>query len=244
MDATYYNDSDDRDELTEPDPLPCPDCGAAADDPCEKGCQCGPCKKRARQRLVIRRHIRPGEPIPNGAPMWRSQHPNGYVCLEWKVSPVLVLRMYEHRYVMGNPLGVVHHKNGIKTDNRPENLEVMALEDHGRHHHEQKYDRDEAARLYVGGWSTRRVAQHLRVSYANVWLRLKQAGVALRDRATPPKLNADQTRVVVARLRGGEIHASIAADFGVHKGTIGNIWRRKGCYAAFWNETEQPKDAA
>lgn len=49
--------------------------------------------------------------------------------------------VFYHRVVMENLLGrlltedeVVHHKNGNKKDNRPENLEVMTREEHTRLH--------------------------------------------------------------------------------------------------------------
>lgn len=46
-----------------------------------------------------------------------------------------------HRIVVENsigrilgPLEVVHHRNGNKKDNRPDNLEIMTRDLHGRHH--------------------------------------------------------------------------------------------------------------
>lgn len=42
---------------------------------------------------------------------------------------------YEHRVVANAPDGMlVHHVNGDRLDNRPENLQVIGLSDHQKHH--------------------------------------------------------------------------------------------------------------
>lgn len=73
----------------------------------------------------------------------RPKHvtPKGYVMLYLPEHPMASKRGYllEHRKVMSDLLGrlldpneVVHHKNEVKGDNRPENLEVLPKRDHDR----------------------------------------------------------------------------------------------------------------
>ena len=98
--------------------------GVAAIDPQDFG------KKRARAQAV-RVGPPPEYPRPVGS---RSQQQDGYVTV--KIAPDHPMATYgewvaEHRLVMADMIGrplrpgeTVHHKNGKRNDNRPENLEL------------------------------------------------------------------------------------------------------------------------
>lgn len=74
------------------------------------------------------------EPVPTHRPR-RYTTGAGYVRLRWRVGPDDYVEEYEHRVVMGRPDGHVHHLNGRKKDNRPENLAVLSATDHHAAHH-------------------------------------------------------------------------------------------------------------
>lgn len=87
-------------------------------------------------KIAAKAKLRTGEKNPN----WkggRYQNTSGYI--EIRVNG---RKKLEHVYIVEQSLGrrlnrseVVHHKNGDKTDNRIENLQVMTISEHMRHHH-------------------------------------------------------------------------------------------------------------
>lgn len=86
------------------------------------------------------------------SPNWKggvAHNVEGYKLILMKGHPFCNISGYvfEHRLVMEKHLGrylrrdeIVHHINGIKTDNRPENLEVMTRGEHIREHKMKRID--------------------------------------------------------------------------------------------------------
>ncbi len=78
-----------------------------------------------------------------------EKHPNykgGYISIAgYKIVSVAGKEMYEHRHVMEQRLGrkltedeIVHHIDGVKGRNDPENLQVMTKSEHVKLHQDQK----------------------------------------------------------------------------------------------------------
>lgn len=138
------------------------------------------------------------EPIPTGEPRRYLAH-SGYVRLRWRVGTEDYVEEYEHRVTMGRPAGDVHHLNGDKGDNRPDNLVVLTKAQHTAHHQverprtgrardQQRAQRraEEAARweaiaaAYTGGASLVACGDLYGLHHSNVSRGLRRRGVAIR----------------------------------------------------------------
>ena len=100
---------------------------------------------RSLQESAILRNDKYKYPHPFGEnhPMWRggrSKDKRGYIILGFpKANGGKATKAFEHRYVWEQHHGkkipkgyVIHHLNGIKDDNRPENLVAVKPKDHER----------------------------------------------------------------------------------------------------------------
>lgn len=130
------------------------------------------------------RILRRGDAVPPSTPKRYIDH-HGYVILRWKVGPKTYVEVKEHRLVAGLPdEGLhVHHINHVKTDNRPENLQVLSHSEHARAHVFPRWDVAQAALDYASGMGYPEIGRKYGIHGVTAMRALKLRG--LQSRPSP-----------------------------------------------------------
>lgn len=159
-------------------------------------------------RQAIRRLVY-GELPPSTKP-YRYKIPTGYMVLRWPLGDGTYVEILEHRYVTNAPPGtVVHHKDGNKTNNSIENLEVLSPSVHAKM---VSFDVGLAAEAYESGMTTTEVGRLFGVHASVISRRLRAYGVRMRSIGRE-KLEIDTDELLDLYYKGMRPEA-IAAHFG------------------------------
>lgn len=178
-----------------------------------------------RKRIVLTQ-LAPGSETPTGEPR-RHSDSQGYIRLRWTVAPYRQVEVKEHRVFEGRVLPSrihVHHINGVKSDNRPENLMFVSQSEHTKIHHPMTWDLQEAYAFYDAGrslpWLSKQYGKHT----ATILRAFKRAGLTVRSISEAWQYRADKVMVderrVLALLRRGTRVSAIASRLGVGRHAI------------------------
>ena len=138
-------------------------------------------------------------------------------------------RGLEHRRIMGCHIGrkleydeVVHHKNGVRNDNRIENLELMSRSEHSRFHHNPP----NPARVccaYCGiVFKVERSHYNYRINHNryDFYCSRSCAGKLKQPPHTNQKFDCNLDKIITKELALGKTGYQIAIENGVNKKTV------------------------
>ncbi len=139
---------------------------------------------------------------------------------------------YEHRLIAWGAHGPfplsrhVHHRNGDKLDNRPENLEVLAPVQHGAEH--RKIDDAEMRRRYEAGESTIDLAAATGFNAAAIYRSIRRGGGRTRSISEAKRTAVDDEALVCLHALPGARAGTIATGLGVSVAVVRRRMRELG----------------
>ncbi len=160
-----------------------------------------------------------GDDLVTKRPAMRHRDHYGYVLVfVGKDHPLAYKNGYarEHRLVaydagLLTDLGCdVHHRNGIKDDNRIENLEVLSPHDHQLRHNLPRLPKVQTCVVCGKVWTSKRGG-------------LTRTCGPRCFQTHSGKLTPEQVREIKTAMRGGERRQEVADRFGITRRTVGDI---------------------
>ncbi len=182
----------------------------------------------------IRGHSKRGERNPrwNGG---KSKHSSGYLSVkapDGHPNANSTGYILEHRLVMARQLGrpllrseIVHHINGDKLDNRPENLELTDQRSHRAMHDPNEMRRIKPKVCPTCGKAFRKDWNMARDVYCSK--PCSKHAVARGTAHHAAKLNPDLVREIRRRVAEGTSHQAVADALGLKRERVSKVWRRE-----------------